>query len=125
MSNIIQTVIENRTHFAQILEHATKMSHTIVVKFGADWCGPCKRCHQQVHHHMTLLPPNFVCFVIDVDEFVDVYAFLKSKKVVNGIPTLLAYSPGSIPIAPTYCVTGSDPRQIDVFFEQIISSECI
>ena len=36
------------------------------------------------------MPENVICADIDIDENFDVYTFLKSKRMVNGIPAVLA-----------------------------------
>jgi len=118
MSNlkIIHTVLENRSHFFHLLE---QNKGVIIIKFGAEWCGPCKKCHDQVVNCMQTMPAGVECYIIDVDENIDVYAFLKSKKVVAGIPAILVYYAGSIAIAPTFTVTGADPVQINRIFDKV------
>ena len=63
-------------------------------------------------------PKNVICADIDVDESVDLYAFLKSKKMVNGIPVMLCYKKGNVSFAPDDAVTGSEPGQLTAFFKR-------
>jgi thiol-disulfide isomerase/thioredoxin len=88
----------------------------IVVKFGAVWCGPCKKIEPHVNVAMAQMPPNVYCYLVDIDNSVDLYAFLKAKKVVSGVPSILAYYPGSVLIAPEHRVVGADSIAIDQFF---------
>lgn len=89
----------------------------IVVKFGAVWCGPCKKIEPHVNVAMARMPPNVYCYLVDIDQSVDLYAYLKSKKVVSGVPSILAYYPGSVLIAPEQRVVGADIAAVNQFFE--------
>ena len=89
----------------------------IVVKFGAIWCGPCKKIEPYVNVAMAQMPQNVYCYLVDIDQSVDLYAYLKAKKVVSGVPSILAYYPGSILIAPEQRVVGADHTAVNQFFE--------
>ena len=88
MSKQIVSEIPNRDAFFHLLKHNPGL---IVIKLGAEWCGPCKQIKNVVHAFYASSPPEVVCADIDVDQSFDFYAFLKSKKMVNGIPVLLCY----------------------------------
>ena len=40
------------------------------------------------------------CMEIDIDESVDLYAFLRMRKMVNGVPTILFYNQENESIYP-------------------------
>ena len=61
------------------------------------------------------MPEHITMFEIDVDECFDLYAFLKHKKMVNGIPVFLAYARG-VTEAPIASVTGAGVADIEAFF---------
>ncbi len=63
----------------------------IILKFGATWCGPCKRIKPLCKDWLGKLPKNILYFDMDIDYNVELYVALKAKKMVNGVPTLLAY----------------------------------
>lgn len=107
--------VRDRTHFAEIID---RTPGTIIFKFGASWCAPCRRIEAQVHHHFRQLPANVTVYNIDIDENMDVYAFLRSKKLVAGVPTLLMYASGGHPLAPIRTVAGDNAASIDAFFAQ-------
>lgn len=92
----------------------------IIVKFGATWCGPCKTIAVQAHgfmHDITNKYPSTVtCCDIDVDESFELYATLKHKKMVNGIPAILCWYAGNDTIIPDDSVIGSDLNQIKQMF---------
>ena len=109
----IITEIKDRNHFAQLL-HSNPGA--FIIKFGADWCGPCKIIEQDVLKLMNLMPDNIQCAIINVDECVDVYSFLKSKKMINGIPAILVYYKGNVSYVPDDRSVGANIREISNMF---------
>ena len=55
---------------------------------------------------------------IDIDECFNLYSFLKTKKMVNGIPAILCYVKGNNGYVPNCSVTGADPAQLHFFFKK-------
>jgi thioredoxin 1 len=111
----ILTKIQDRKHFAELLKENPGL---IVIKFGAEWCGPCKTIEPLVQSYFEKSPPNIQCMLIDIDECFDVYAYLKSKKIVNGIPALLCYQKENLNYVPDDFVSGANPKEISAFFER-------
>jgi len=89
-----------------------------IIKLGAEWCGPCKRIEELVKSCMDQAPENVQCAIIDVDEAFEVYGFLKTKRVVNGIPAILGYYKGNLNYIPDDVVIGSDQKQVIAFFQR-------
>ncbi len=89
-----------------------------IMKLGAEWCGPCKRIEGLVKACMDQAPANVQCAVIDVDEAIEIYGFLKTKRVVNGIPAILGYYKGNLNYIPDEVVIGSDQNQVIAFFQK-------
>ena len=92
-----------------------------IVKLGAEWCGPCKVIESLVHTHMSSMPENVQCAIIDVDESFDLYAFLTKKRIVRGIPAILCYYAGNVEIYPDDLIIGADTQQVNQFFERCIA----
>ena len=106
---------ENRNEFLKLLQVNPGL---IIMKLGATWCGPCKVIAPVVHAFFASSPQNVICADIDVDESFDLYAVLKQKKMVNGIPVILLYKKGNVSFIPDDSVTGSGPAELDAFFKR-------
>ena len=115
MSKEVVSEIPTRDAFFHLLKHNPGL---IVIKLGAEWCGPCKQIKNVVHAFFASSPPEVVCADIDVDQSMDFYSFLKSKKMVNGIPVLLCYKKDNTTYIPDDAVTGSDATQLHLFFQR-------
>uniref|UniRef100_A0A6C0HBG3 Thioredoxin domain-containing protein n=1 Tax=viral metagenome TaxID=1070528 RepID=A0A6C0HBG3_9ZZZZ len=106
---------ESRDEFMNLLKVNPGL---VIVKLGATWCGPCKAIAHIVEAFFASSPANVICADIDVDESIDLYAYLKQRKMVNGIPVMLMYKKGNVSFAPDDSVTGADPAQLDAFFKR-------
>ena len=109
------TQFKSREDFMRLLQNNPGL---IVLKMGATWCGPCKRIKPVLDGFFASSPDNVICCDIDVDECADLYSYFKSKRMVNGIPVILAYKKGNTSYIPDDSVTGADPSQLDQFFRR-------
>jgi hypothetical protein len=89
-----------------------------IIKFGAEWCGPCKKIEGLVKEYISTLPSTVKCAIIDVDDNFEIYALFKSKKMVNGIPAIFAFKKGNMTTIPDDVVVGADENQIRMFFQK-------
>lgn len=115
-----------RPEFEELLRENTGK---IVIKFGATWCGPCKRIEAHVEEWFNALTnrtdTKFQCFTIDVDESFDLYGAFKSRRQVSGIPAILCFKGSEDPkeknmsYIPDDMVSGSDHEQVNAFFKRI------
>ena len=88
-----------------------------IFKFGAEWCGPCKVIKKYIDNVSLVLPVNTMyIYNVDVDECFDLYAYLKQKKMITGIPTLLAYKTGNTYFAPDASISGTNEADLAHFF---------
>jgi thioredoxin 1 len=60
----------------------------VVVKFSAEWCGPCKRIHPVYEKLSNYEKYTSVCFLhVDVDEARDIC----EKYCIEGMPTFILF----------------------------------
>ena len=109
------SVFNSRDEFTELLKVNPGL---VIVKFGAKWCGPCKRIAHIVEAFFASSPTNVICADIDVDESFDLYSFMKHKRMVNGVPVMLCYKRGNTGFAPDDMVTGAAPNDLDAFFKR-------
>ena len=91
----------------------------VVIKYGASWCGPCKKIHNYIQEKKSGLQGNIAFYDLDVDDNMDLYAFLKQKKMVAGIPVILAYKKTNITYVSDFSVIGTNTTELDLFFDKI------
>jgi thiol-disulfide isomerase/thioredoxin len=115
ISKQIISGFENRQAFLDLLKVNPGL---IIIKLGATWCGPCKQIAHIVEAFFASSPKNVICADIDVDESIDLYAYLKQRRMVNGIPVMLMYTKGNYDFVPNDSVTGSNPSDLDAFFKR-------
>ena len=124
LSSTIPTVPTNiitemtKESFADLL---TNNKGALIIKFGAEWCGPCKKIEPLVNGWMARLPDTVQGAIIDIDDNFEIYAFLKSKRVVNGVPVILCYKKGNLNYIPDDVVVGADFNQINIFFSRCLA----
>lgn len=94
----------------------------LVIKFGAEWCGPCKKIESCVVEWMNKMPYNVQTAIIDIDESFELYAYLKSKKMCRSIPAILMYNAGNESYIFDDAVITSNVSEINKFFERCIES---
>ena len=112
----ILTELPSKVAFQQALDSNPGV---VIIKFGAEWCGPCKKIEGHVKVLMNSMPANVQSYIIDIDDSLEVYSFLKNKKMVNGIPVLLAYYKNDEPTyIPDDVIIGADVVKINDFFER-------
>lgn len=105
----------DRLHFLECLKVNPGI---IIVKFGADWCGPCRTIKDLLEYKFSQCEPNIVCCDLNVDENADIYGFFKKNRQLNGIPTILAFFKDNITPFANLSVSGADLNGIDVFFSK-------
>lgn len=115
----VKQVELDRNTFLKCL--AETPNHTIL-KLTAKWCGPCKQIAEYTRLASLQLPANVDLIECDVDESFDLYASLKQKKMVNGIPVFLFYKNGNATIISDMSVTGADIKALDAFFFRVVAA---
>lgn len=109
------------THFKALEDFQRLLENNpglIILKMGATWCGPCKKIKPVLDGFFASSPDNVICCDIDIDECPVLYSYFKNRKMVNGIPVIIAYKKGNTSYIPDDSITGSDPVQLDQFFRR-------
>lgn len=102
----------------------TKNPGAIVIKFGADWCGPCKQIEPLVQawfQQFAAMTDRVLCDCVNIDENDALYTFLKSKRRINGIPAILCWYKNNVHYIPDDMTAGSDVQQTNAFFQRILN----
>ena len=95
----------------------------LLLKFGADWCGPCKKIAPAYQEFIKMAPANILFGDIDVDDNLDLYMALKKQKMVSGIPVFLAFFGGvkrDLWFIPDDSVVGADSAAVAQFFNRCL-----
>lgn len=114
-SKEIISSFSNRDEFLQLL---TVNPGLILIKYGASWCGPCKKIAPLIDAFFMTSPDTVICADIDVDESFDLYSFMKNKRMINGIPAIMCYKKGNTTYIPDDMITGADPNELHSFFKR-------
>ena len=91
----------------------------VFVQFTATWCGPCKKISPIVNEFIRSNSSKLLCCRLDVDKNTDLYAYLKRKRLINGIPCLFYYDETNHTIAPNATITGGNEERVAVFLRSI------
>ena len=96
----------------------------LIIKFGAEWCGPCKRIAPVFHAFIKSQPENIIFADIDVDNNLDLYMALKRNKMINAVPVFLAYYGDNKKrekwFIPDDSLIGADDTQVKQFFQRCL-----
>lgn len=89
----------------------------IIIKFSADWCVPCKKVTPIWDRYSAACPDNVIMVEVDIDDSLDFYMFMKKKRMLKGVPTILAWYPnpcreGDMWYIPDDSVSGFDEKAI-------------
>jgi thiol-disulfide isomerase/thioredoxin len=113
----VLTDVPTKDDFAKLLVENPGL---LILKFGATWCGPCKRIEPLVNECIKRLPDNVQFCMIDIDECFELYGFLQKKKMINGVPGILCYHKNNLNYIPNDAVIGADNNQVIAFFERCL-----
>lgn len=115
-------IFENATFDRDtFLEIITNNTGVLIFKFGAEWCAPCNRIKPIIDEWAQKIAthPKILFYFIDIDDSFDLFAYLKSKKIVPGIPALLCYKAGNTTFVPDNVYIGTDTTEINRFFNNL------
>ena len=97
------TVLKTREE----LKNHVKNHEVVIVKFKAEWCGPCKKVAPHIKTLMEMY--NKINYVeVDVDDGSNIASYLK----IRSIPTIISYVNGDI----HEILSSSNTSDITTFF---------
>jgi thiol-disulfide isomerase/thioredoxin len=108
--------LTTREQFLNLIQDNTGL---IVIKFGASWCGPCKVIHKEVQSQFKDLPSHIVCYDLDIDDCPDLYSYLKKRRQIRGVPTIMAFHHYNKSGVPDLTHSGSDIQGVQRFFNTV------
>ena len=118
--------VNNLKQLIGIVDSEDNSNKSIIIKFTADWCGPCKRIKDYCYKKFEKYKSSVLCFDIniDLDENMELYLAYKQKKMVTSIPTIIAYIKKSDRDSnhwwvPDLLVNSAKQTEIENFFNQI------
>lgn len=121
------TVITRESFKNMIVSNTTDF---LIFKFSATWCKPCEKLAPIFDKYISKIETTnkvtsakLKVYHIDVDDCFDLYAFLKSKKRVSGIPSLFFYFPRSDRDIDHYYIPDASTSGIDEPFMTQIFTE--
>lgn len=103
----------------------------IIIKFGASWCGPCKKISpvykqfiQDINRNNNI-NNNIVFADIDIDTDInnELYSTLKRLKMIKGVPTIMAFYKNKNRehwYVPDDTVNGYNIEHLTAFFNRCI-----
>ena len=100
----------------------------VIIWFSAPWCAPCRRikktCTDRIDEIENIKSKNIDIYTINVDDHMGLFGWLKTKKMVPGIPSLLAYY-GNVKrdvwYIPDDSVSGADIKNVNDFFDRCLT----
>jgi thiol:disulfide interchange protein len=118
--------LETREDLNNFLKNSP--TENIFIKFGATWCRPCQMIAptiQSLNEQVIKANKKLTYIDLDVDHCSDLYAFMKQKKMVRGIPVIMCYKKSQYNensfYAPSDSVTGASAQDVVNFYRRNIS----
>jgi len=102
---------------------ALRENKVYIMKFTAPWCRPCRRINPVVEEWSVALSGHVQTCVVNIDEELDIYSFFKRKRILRGVPAILAWVPDLPPEHAEYqphdSVCSGDVAEVDQFYQRV------
>jgi thioredoxin 1 len=122
----MESKIETREDLKNFLKNSE--NEITFIKYGATWCKPCQMIAPTIKslNEQVVKAKKTINYIdLDVDECSDLYAFMKQKKMVRGIPVIMCYKKSQYNdntfYVPVDSVTGASVQDVVNFYKRNIS----
>jgi thioredoxin 1 len=105
--------IENSSMFYEIVNKSKENNILIFIKFGAKWCGPCKKI-SPFYENLSLKYKQSIFLSIDVDKVSDV----SNNYMVSSLPMFSVIQNGNY----TELMKGSDQNKLGQMVEYFVEN---
>lgn len=126
MESKLESKIETREDLKNFLKNSE--NEITFIKYGATWCKPCQMIAPTIKslNEQVVTAKKIINYIdLDVDNCSDLYAFMKQKKMVRGIPVIMCYKKSQYTdntfYAPVDSVTGASVSDVVNFYRRNIS----
>jgi thiol-disulfide isomerase/thioredoxin len=116
-----ESIVTSLSNFQSVRDLFNVSVQMVILKLGADWCGPCKAIEPTVKEWFAKMPSHIQCCNIDIDTNIELYGYFRNKKIVKGIPALLCYMVDNDDGYPDDFYSGGDITHVNMFFERCAS----
>lgn len=120
-------MFETNEDFKQFLKLSDK--DITIIKFTANWCGPCKRINpfiQKINNLYKNKQKYYRYIEVDVDDNSELYKFFKRRKMIQGIPSFCLYYKDKFDedmyYVPHKIVTGANESEISNLFRDVFGN---
>jgi len=119
-----ETTVDKLKEWQKVIDNAN--NGVIIMKFSAEWCGPCKKVSPLWDAYLNKRPDNVLMIDVDIDDSLDLYMFMKKKRMLNGVPAILVWYPQSnrdedLWYIPEDSISGFDEGEIISLFARCFS----
>lgn len=103
--------ITSKEEFNSIIKQATETNIVVFAKFGAEWCGPCKRI-QPFYEQLAAYYTNGIFLSIDINEVEEIAGTYN----VTSLPTFLVFKNGQYAVL----LKGADQKRLKELVHSLI-----
>jgi thiol-disulfide isomerase/thioredoxin len=108
-----KTLMPNQ--LSEILQNNVNL---VILRFTAAWCGPCKRIEPLIESWPYRNDDGIAFYDLDIDTNVDIYSFFKTKRRLNGVPAIMAFSRGNVSIFADEFVSSGSLKDVERFLDK-------
>tara|TARA_Y100000816_G_C26014224_1_gene530318 strand:- start:176 stop:622 length:447 start_codon:yes stop_codon:yes gene_type:complete len=110
----------NVSALKELVGKLPETDYQLIVQFTASWCKPCKSIKDLCMSLAERLPSKVLYALIDIDENLDLYLFMKGKKMLSGVPCIMRWDQsersGMDWFVADQIVTGADEEMVKDLF---------